>query len=208
MNTKTGMLWVAALALGLGLLGCGTNIGNGMVQVELADAPDSQNDGMQALSASAHGAPSGLPDEGDDAMVEPDYEQVIVTLGAVQAHYRGDDGERWITLVDAGGTHDLTTLRNDITAVLGDQEIPAGVYSELRMIVTSGSVVIDGTSYPLMIPSAAQTGLKFPHRFEVEEGVDYVLVIDFDAVQSIEVLGPTGEYLLEPVLSVRAFGEQ
>ena len=208
MRAMKGMLWV--MLLGAGLLGCGTNIGNGMVQVELAESGDTGTAGtMQAHYAGNIGEGAGALEEGGESPAMPEYDEVNVTLGAVQAHALDQEGdERWITLVEDGGTHDLLKLRNDITAVLGEQAIPAGEYTELRMIVSEGNVVVDGTTYPLIIPSAAQTGIKFPHRFQVEEDSNYAMVIDFDVAQSIEALGPTGDYLLEPVLSVRAFREQ
>jgi hypothetical protein len=176
MNTYFGR-FLAGLSVAVLLASCGSSVGNGMVKVELTDAPG-------------------------------DYEEVNVKLGAVQAHYKGDGGDsRWITLVADGGSHDLLELQNDVTAVLGEKELAAGDYTELRMIIKTANVLVDGVRHDLDVPSGAQTGLKFPHNFRVEDGKTYRLVIDFDAAKSIKKLGQMDEYLLEPVIIVKSFIE-
>ena len=166
------ILWLAGAA------GCGTNVGNALVQVELTDAP-------------------------------ADYEEVHVTLGAIEALYRNPDGDtRWIVLVEDGGTHDLLKLRDGVTAVLGKTEMPEGDYQELRMIVQSATVTVGGETHPLTIPSGAETGIKIPYPFLLDDGKTYVMVIDFDAEASVKRLGMADEYLLEPVIGVQSFSEQ
>ncbi len=161
----------------LAMAGCGTSVGNGVMRLELTDAPG-------------------------------EYESVNVELGAVQAHYLGDSEDkgqgRWITIVADGGAHDLLKLQNDVTAVLGEQQLPPGRYTELRMIIDAADVVVDGQTHKLDIPSGDETGLKFPYLFSIEAEKDYVMVLDFDAAASIKTTGG-GEYKLEPVITVKRF---
>lgn len=177
MKRTTGFAWLLALMLAA----CGSsNVGNGNIRVELTDAP----------------AP---------------YDAVNVTLGAVEAHLSSADSEDqakgWITLVEDAGTHDLLKLQNDVTAVLGDKSLPAGDYTQLRLIVKSAEVVTGSTAHPLTIPSGSETGIKIPFNFSVTEGQSYVLVLDFDAAESVKVKGK-GDYSMSPVVKVKKFAAE
>jgi hypothetical protein len=67
--------------------------------------------------------------------------------------------------------------------------------------------VLNGQSYPLDVPSGAQSGLKLLTKFDIIAGSTYDLVIDFDAERSIVVTGPRQRpngFKLKPVLRVAA----
>ena len=110
----------------------------------------------------------------------------------------------WQTLIDAPAVYDLLQLQNGITAALGNAEIPAGSYSQIRLIVSSAEVVIDGEHHELKIPSGENTGLKLNFDFAMEGAETYDLVLDFDAQESVKKAGPN--YLLTPVIKVLSFG--
>jgi hypothetical protein len=77
--------------------------------------------------------------------------------------------------------------------------VPAGHYTQLRLIVQSASMVMeDGRTVPLVIPSGANTGLKVL-SFDVPRNSQTVLLLDFDVAQSVNLQGD-GTYKLEPVL--------
>lgn len=110
----------------------------------------------------------------------------------------------WRTLVDTPAEYDLLQLQNGVTAALGHQEIPPGVYTQLRLIVSEASVVVDGEVHDLKIPSGSQTGLKLNYDFDLSAAGSYELVLDFDAHESVKKAGP--KYLLTPVIRVQSFG--
>jgi len=64
--------------------------------------------------------------------------------------------------------------------------------------------MVDGIVYPLSTPSAQQSGLKLKMNSTLTPGVDYELLLDFDASKSIVLTG-NAEYQLKPV--VRAINE-
>ena len=145
-----------------------------------------------------------------------DFTAVPITISAVEAHQTGSDdaaeddeegdgegGGGWITLAEGEQTHDLLELQNGVTSALGDNGVPAGTYTQIRLIVTEAHVEVDGATHELIIPSADQTGFKLSHRFVVEDGVTYSLVLDFDAQESIHENG--GGYQLQPVITVKSF---
>jgi hypothetical protein len=134
-----------------------------------------------------------------------DYDEVWVTISSVQIHRNGDSDAEWITLSEEEQTYDLLTLQDAVTAILGDAAVLPGSYSQLRMIVADAWVVVDGEEHDLTIPSGAKTGIKINLNFTVEEGAEYVVVIDFDADKSIKKTGMG--YLMTPVLKIALLGE-
>ena len=103
---------------------------------------------------------------------------------------------------------DLLNQSGTASAVLFDQPLPTGTYTQIRLtIVADGNsnhsqiTLSDGTQHPLEIPSGTQTGLKLVSGFTVPASgvVDYT--IDFNLRQSITCppgLSPT--CLLQPAL--------
>lgn len=131
------------------------------------------------------------------------YEQVNIVVDRVEVHQADtDSGSGWMVVNDSSETYDLLVLRNGANSVLGDQMLPAGKYTQIRLIIGAGSnIVVDGTTYPLEIPST--TGVKLNHPFTIESGALYLLTLDFQVEKSIVQTG-TGQYKLQPVIRVVA----
>lgn len=116
-----------------------------------------------------------------------------------------DDGE-WITVSEEPVRVDLLTLQNGNTLTLGETELEAGHYNQIRLLLgADNEVVVDSISHPLKTPSAQQSGLKLKIDADIEAGTNYNLLIDFDASRSIVKAGnekaPVGiKYILKPVL--------
>jgi len=78
----------------------------------------------------------------------------------------------------------------------------AGTVSQIRLILgTNNSVKVAGVVYSLTTPSAMQSGLKLAVNRTLEAGVEYSILLDFDASQSIVLTG-NNEYQLKPVIRV------
>jgi len=102
---------------------------------------------------------------------------------------------------------DLLTQSGTASAVLFNQPIPTGSYSQIRlMVVADGDpnnsyiVMSDGTTHGLQVPSGSETGLKLVSGFMVPSSgvVDYT--VDFDLRQA--VICPPGQApacMLKPV---------
>ncbi len=158
------------------LFGCsshpGGGVGMGRVTVRLTDAPG-------------------------------DYEHVNLVIREVSIHRDGPDSTSgWEAVAHDSTTYDLLALRNGVFATLGSGLVPAGHYTQVRLLLGPGSnVVVGGATYPLTVPSGFQTGFKLIGDFTVpaEGAVD--LVIDFNAAQSVHVTG-NGRYMLKPTARV------
>jgi len=137
-----------------------------------------------------------------------DFDAVFIDVQHVRVHrsedLEPDNGEAkndgWTTINDEPVRVDLLELRNGNTIQLGDEELDAGNYNQIRLVLgPDNTVVIDGESFPLKTPSAQQSGLKLQIDARIEEGEIYKLLIDFDAGRSI-VETDNGKFILKPVL--------
>lgn len=156
-----------------------------------ADEPAADDD--DAVTGSLHVLLTDAPAQ---------YDHVWVEIAGVEIGTADSDAGGWITVMSEPRMIDLLTLQNDVTTILGDADLQPGFYSQLRMFVTSAQVVTGEVALPLFVPSAAQTGIKINLNFDVEAGVDYSLVLDFDALASIR---STGNGLhLSPVIKVES----
>jgi len=130
-----------------------------------------------------------------------DYDAVYIDVIGVEAHQASSDSNSgWISIGSNPGIYDLITLRNGVEAVIADSSLPAGHYTQVRLLLgNSNTVVVDGVEYPLEVPSGSQSGLKLNHQFTIEPNTVYALMLDFDAEKSIVETG-NGEYQLKPVI--------
>lgn len=62
--------------------------------------------------------------------------------------------------------------------------------------------MINGQTIDLTTPSAQQSGLKLNINADLVEGIDYKLLLDFDAARSIVQAGNSGKYNLKPTIRV------
>ena len=136
-------------------------------------------------------------------------ESLYLLLEDVQVHQQEDAGEMgWFsvlpdTLTAEERTYDLLTLVDGVSAVLGEEELPAGSYSQIRLIVEDAWMVVEGDSVDVFIPSGMQTGVKLVHGFTVDPGVLTELTLDWDACRSLVETPPgSGEWLLKPTIRV------
>src|SRR5204863_9400317 len=90
----------------------------------------------------------------------------------------------WQVVSTAPKLFDLLTLKN-VTAELALSSLPPDHYTQIRLRVVSGEVVVDGMTKPLIVPSGAQSGLKLIAAFDVKPGQLTVLTLDFDASSSV-----------------------
>jgi hypothetical protein len=130
-----------------------------------------------------------------------EYDEVNIVVTRVEVHRANNDSTNgWFVINNNTATYDLLRLRNGASVVLGNNYLDAGNYTQIRLIIGTGSnIVVNGVTYPLEIPSGEQTGVKLNHAFEIQSGVIYELILDFDAGHSIVLTG-NGQYKLKPVI--------
>ena len=149
-----------------------------------------------------------------DAPVD-NADAVVVTFTEVQLLGDDDDVRQTFTL-DTAQQIDLLALQgNDSAFLVEGEEVPVGTYEQVRLIVDAVApscnnipdplpsyITIDGVDYPLVVPSGAQSGLKFQGPITVAAGQSAAYTVDFDLRQSIAERGATNCYNLRPVVRV------
>jgi hypothetical protein len=144
------------------------------------------------------------------------FDTVFVTVEKVRVH-------RSATATDAEGGWsevvlptpqriDLLTLTNGALAPLGQTLLPAGTYTQLRLVLSENTAANplanavratgSASETALTTPSAAQSGLKLNVNIEVAPDRIADVAIDFDTCKSFVRAGNSGKVILKPVLSV------
>lgn len=134
-----------------------------------------------------------------DAPINAD--SVNVDIRQVRVNFR-QDSTGWVDLNTNAGIYDLLGLQNGVDTLLAAGTIPSNSVQEIRLVLGgSNSIVVNGMSYPLTIPSGAESGLKLKINKQLTGPIDSIL-IDFDAALSIHQTGQ-GNYMLKPVLKIK-----
>lgn len=132
-----------------------------------------------------------------------DYDSVVLVIREVSVHRAGPDDSGWSTIPLTESVFDLLRLRNGVFTNLGLGLVPAGHYTQVRLLLDSGSyVVVSGIRHDLKVPSGLQTGLKLTGEFDVPAGGAVDIGVDFDAARSIHVTG-NGRYMMKPTARVQ-----
>ncbi|MGZ5180872.1 MAG: DUF4382 domain-containing protein [Ramlibacter sp.] len=182
--------------------------------------------GLAALAASAlvacGGGGGGSTDAGQGslrlAMTDAPacgYDHVYVTVDRVRVHHSSsasDNDAGWSEVALATPKRlDLLSLTNGVLEELGQTQLPAGNYTQVRLVLVDNTgnnqlanavQPTGGALVALTTPSGQQSGLKLKTNFQVQSGQTADLLLDFDACRSVVVAGNSGNYILKPVISV------
>lgn len=172
--------------------------GTGTVMLSLTDAPNKE---LEAVFVTINEVTvCKVVSDSVDADMDDDNEE--------------EENCEWFSLMSVKGTYNLLTLTNGVTETLGIQDLPAGKYDQMRLMIgeTPDSddhefanylyFKDDPDAYELKIPSGIQSGIKLVHLFEVFEGRFKELILDFDAQKSVVQAGASGNYNLKPTIKV------
>lgn len=169
------------------------NGGNARVNFYLVDAPgDFDEVWIEVLAIRVKAEDDSMDDDAqgnddDDDGNESDW---------IEIPY--DEASPYVNLMDLTGENSL---------FIGSEDFPAGEIDQLRLVLGDDNYVVkDGVRSDLKTPSAQQSGLKIKVDEDIEGGMSYNLVIDFDVAKSIVVAGNSGNINLKPVL--RAYLEE
>ena len=187
MKNRIRKTWIggllSAVVLTLGLAACSSTdpSESGSLQLTLVDAP-APIDGIEAID---------------------------ITFSSILVHKTSSaelDDAQWIVLLDedlsdAERTFDLLEYVNGASAVLGSASLESGHYSQIRIIIESATITIDGVESDLTILSGTVSGLKLTHAFTIDANVITEIILDFDAGESVsEVPAGSGNYRLQPTI--------
>ena len=151
-----------------------------------------------------------------------------VDIGVIELIRDGDGAPETLSVDGTLEMVDLLLLAEGVTTLLADVTVPAGTYTQLRLIIEAAHVVLEypyvfnntgNSEMNLKVPSGAQTGIKLnlgvvdgeeTGPLVIAPGETVVLVVDFDVNESFVIQGdpdtPAGinGVLFTPTLSVTA----
>lgn len=143
------------------------------------------------------------------------YDTVNITVEKVRVHQSStasDSDSGWSeVLLNPSRRVNLLDLTNGVLEELGQTPLPAGKYTQLRMILAENNTAnplansVKPTGFAevaLRTPSGQQSGVKTSINIDIASGKLADFVLDFDACKSIVSAGNSGQYLLKPVVTV------
>lgn len=141
-----------------------------------------------------------------------DFLEVLVNVQAIEVRV---DGQTHQFSVARPGQYDLLELTGGNFAALLDEQIPAGRLSQIRLILGAdgNAVVVEGATegssntLDLQTPSAQQSGLKLNVNYDLQPGVTYDFILDFNVHKSVVQLGAGQGLILKPVIRVTTEAE-
>lgn len=131
-----------------------------------------------------------------------DYDAVNVDIQRVEVNASDTEENGWVALTNVRpGIYNLLKLTSGIDTLLASGILPTGKLSQIRLVLgQNNSVVMNGETHKLSTPSAQQSGLKLNIHQTLENGIQYTVLLDFDAARSVIKAGNSGKYNLKPVI--------
>jgi hypothetical protein len=148
-------------------------------------------------------APSGAVGVGtlnvyvmDAPPADVNWSHVYVTFSLLQAHRaNASDESGWHNITVTQSTVDLLSVRT-VSALLGSSSLPAGTYTQLRIVVDKAwGVTTTGAMHNFTVPSG---DLRTTHPFNVTTGELASVTLDIDLSRSIH--GTAMGFLFTPVI--------
>lgn len=128
------------------------------------------------------------------------YDKVNIDIQQVRVNFR-DDSTGWVSLPTNAKVYNLLGLQNGVDTLLASGTVQTGIVKEIRFILgNNNTIVVNGVTYPLTIPSGSESGLKIKVDKRLNATLE-TLIIDFDAALSIK--SENDGYKLRPVLKVK-----
>ncbi len=132
-------------------------------------------------------------------------DKVVVVPAGKEGLADNDPGLPVIATFPGGMGVDILNL-HFLPQILGTTAIPAGSYSQVRLILAPNSPTLNNyvtlagspTQLPLTTPSAQQSGLKIVGKFTVTAGAFNTIVLDFNPNDAIVLAGNSGNINLKP----------
>lgn len=129
-----------------------------------------------------------------DAPPDLDITKALVNISHIEVHLIGAG---WQTIVEEPQTFDLIEIKN-AKELLGEANLTAGHYTQIRLQIENASVTIDETEYNLKIPSKS---VNLISPFQIEANKTTTLTIDFDVQQSVHQT-TKDKYIMNPVIKI------
>ena len=122
---------------------------------------------------------------------------IMVTTDNIQIHKADTAEGTWITVVEGEKTFDLVAIQG-AEVFLGQKEVEAGHYTQIRLDVTKVIVTLEGKEIAATLPSEK---LKVVRSWEVKPDEVTILTLDFDADKFV-VITSKDNVQVKPVIKL------
>lgn len=141
-----------------------------------------------------------------DAPAIDNVNAINLNVTEISVKMSGDQSEQgWDVLRTDSLNVDLLNLQNGVFTTVATGRVAEGDYQQVRLKLGAGStIVVDGVTHPITVPSGMQSGLKLVGPFHVPGGSGVDLALDFDASRSIHETG-SGVFIMSPVVHMMTF---
>ncbi|MBN2459856.1 DUF4382 domain-containing protein [Candidatus Woesearchaeota archaeon] len=156
-------------------------------------------DGSSGENGGTSGSAKGtLEMQVTNGPAELEYEKAEVTISGIEV-FQGeveDPNGKWVSVITGPKTFDLMAIRG-VTILVGSGQAPVGRYTQVRFNIDKATIVIDGQSIDLSIPTKQARVIR---GFEINSGETTKLTLSFDARYSIVEI--PGGYVMRPVIKI------
>ena len=122
---------------------------------------------------------------------------ITVTVDYIEVHQAGAPEDSWIPVVEEEKTFNLVEIQG-AEVFLGEKDVDAGQYTQIRLNVTDVTVVLDDVEISATLPSDK---LKVVRNWEVKPDETTILTLDFEADKFVVVTG-NDKAQVKPVLKL------
>lgn len=127
-------------------------------------------------------------------------EKVNIDIRQVNIRFE-KDSVKWVPMQTKQGIYNLLDFQNGADTSIASGNYENGIVKEIRLILGDQNTIVEnGVTYPLTIPSGSESGLKIKIAKHLRTTMDS-LVIDFDA--GLSVKKESDGYKLRPVLKIK-----
>jgi hypothetical protein len=205
MKTKLVRLFLAPVLLSLA---CSSNQSTSVPSGLGSDQLQANGALRLSMSSGDDATDTGLARKSVDSV-----DHIYITIKEVQLHVAGDTSDNgWKTVATPNQRFDFLTLVNGLTAPLDLYSLPAGHYTQIRLIlgdewmrpywdtVTTGApneIVVNGKAYPLTIPSAYNTGIKCVRSFFIAPNEVTEICLRFEVRKAVH-FAPGNGWMMKP----------
>lgn len=138
---------------------------------------------------------------------QSNYQAVWISIQQIFIYVANDALKQsgWIEVpMTRQGSYNLLNFQDGKDTLIAQADIPPGIISHIRLILGNNNSLIlnNGSVFPLQAGYSLSNGIQLDIQDILHAGVPFSLDIDFNTASSITGPNATGQYILQPIITV------
>ena len=130
------------------------------------------------------------------------YQQINIVVDRVSVHQSGASPLIWTYLSPASPiSFNLLTLVNGHSVQLAFSKVPVGTYDQIKIEYGTCTILTNGNPKQLNLDASIKNGNAISYGFQIVDGQQFQLTLDYDAFNSVYVSGVY--YYFKPLIRVQ-----